>query len=84
MTNEQLWRTPFHCGVWLQGDLVTRPIFLVEVDQIVCDSYLQTVVGLFSVKRSGFPVQYLGVTVRAWCVQWGLLGCDVSLSVSQA
>lgn len=24
-------------------------------------------------------MQYLGVTVRVWCVQWGLLGCDVFL-----
>lgn len=72
------------CGALHSTEGSPRPLFLVEADQIVCDSYLQTVVGLFSVKRSGFPVQYLGVTVRAWCVQWGLLGCDVFLSVSQA
>lgn len=43
-----------------------------EVDQIVCDSYLRTVVGFSAAQQiaSAMP----GVAVRAWCVQWGLVG----------
>lgn len=38
-------------GAGSSQTLVATPTSLVEVDQTVCDSYLQNVVGLFSVEK---------------------------------